>query len=231
MSNELLAHPIAALTLTIAVFVVASWINTRTRHPLANPVLISVSILIATLSLTGTTYDAYFKGAQFIHFLLGPATVALAVPMFRQLGKVRSALLPVVAGIVSGSAAGVASVVGVAAAFSLSPELAASLATKSVTAPVAMGIAAYTGALPPLAAIFAVLAGMTGAAFGPALLDRMGITDPLARGLAMGTASHGQGTARILQESEEAGAVSGVAMGLTALIMAVVMPPLSRILI
>jgi predicted murein hydrolase (TIGR00659 family) len=231
MLNEVLARPLAGLTLTIAVFVVASWISARTRHPLANPVLISVCTLIAILSVTGTTYDSYFASAQFIHFLLGPATVALAVPMFRQMRKVRSSLLPVAAGIVSGSAVGVASVVGVAAVFSLSPDLTASLTTKSVTAPVAMGIAGHTGALPPLAAIFAVLAGMTGAAVGPALLDRMGIIDPLARGLAMGTASHGQGTARILQESEEAGAVSGVAMGLTALTMAVVMPPLSRILI
>jgi predicted murein hydrolase (TIGR00659 family) len=231
MLTELLAHPIAALTLTIAVFLAASWINARTGQPLANPVLISVCTLIVILSVTGTSYDTYFAGAQFIHFLLGPATVALAVPIFAQLGKVRSALVPVMAGIVLGSAVGIACVLGVAAVLSLSPELTASLATKSVTAPVAMGIAVHTGALPPLAAIFAVLAGMTGAAFGPALLDRMGITDPLARGLAMGTASHGQGTARILQESEQAGAVSGVAMGLTALIMAVVMPLLSRMLV
>jgi putative effector of murein hydrolase len=113
--------------------------------------------------------------------------------------------------------------------FGADQSLAASLATKSVTAPVAMAIADHTGAIPSLAAIIAVLAGMTGAAFGPALLNGLGITEPMARGLAMGTASHGQGTARILQESEEAGAMAAIAMGLTALIMAGTMPLLAQV--
>jgi putative effector of murein hydrolase len=181
------------------------------------------------LSATGMPYQRYFEGAQFIHFLLGPATVALAVPMFRQFGKLRAAALPILVGIVSGSLAGLVLVATLARVLAADPALVASLATKSVTAPVAMAIADHTGAIPSLAAIIAVLAGMTGAAFGPSLLNWLGITEPMARGLAMGTASHGQGTARILQESEEAGAVSAIAMGLTALIMAGVMPLLVRI--
>jgi predicted murein hydrolase (TIGR00659 family) len=228
MFGNLLAHPLSSLTLTIGVFVAAAWLNRRAGgHPLANPVLLSVGVLMVFMSLTNTPYERYFEGAQFIHFLLGPATVALAVPMFRHRGKIRAAAVPIVAGIVSGSAAGLLVIFGLSRVFAADPALLASLATKSVTAPVAMGIAPYTGALPALAAIMAVLAGMTGAAFGPALLDRIGVTEPIARGLAMGTASHGQGTARILHESEEAGAMSGIAMGLTALAMALAMPLLA----
>jgi predicted murein hydrolase (TIGR00659 family) len=232
MPDNVLSHPLFSLALTVAVFTAASWINQRLRgHPLVNPVLLSVCVVMVVLSATGVPYERYFDGAQFIHFLLGPATVALAVPMFRHFGKLRAAVLPILVGIVSGSVAGFVLVATLGRVLAADPSLVASLATKSVTAPVAMAIADHTGAIPSLAAIIAVLAGMTGAAFGPTLLNWLGITEPMARGLAMGTASHGQGTARILQESEEAGAVSGVAMGLTALIMAGVMPVLVRITI
>jgi predicted murein hydrolase (TIGR00659 family) len=230
MPDSVLSHPLLSLVLTVAVFTAASWINQRLRgHPLVNPVLLSVCVVMVFLSATGMPYERYFEGAQFIHFLLGPATVALAVPMFRHFDKLRAAALPILVGIVSGSLAGLVLVATLGRVLAADPSLVASLATKSVTAPVAMAIADHTGAIPSLAAIIAVLAGMTGAAFGPALLNWLGITEPMARGLAMGTASHGQGTARILQESEEAGAVSAIAMGLTALIMAGVMPLLVRI--
>jgi predicted murein hydrolase (TIGR00659 family) len=232
MPDSVLSHPPLSLALTVAVFTGASWINQRLRgHPLVNPVLLSVCVVMVFLSATDIPYESYFEGAQFIHFLLGPATVALAVPMFRHFDKLRAAALPILVGIVSGSLAGLVLIAALGRVLAADPPLVASLATKSVTAPVAMAIADHTGAIPSLAAIIAVLAGMTGAAFGPALLNWLGITEPMARGLAMGTASHGQGTARILQENEEAGAVSAVAMGLTALIMAGVMPLLARITI
>jgi predicted murein hydrolase (TIGR00659 family) len=230
MIHSALTHPLFSLVLTVTVFVAASWINQRLRgQPLVNPVLLSVCCLMVFLSTTSTPYETYFEGAQFIHFLLGPATVALAVPIYRHFDRIRSAALPILVGILSGSVAGLVVVAILARLFGADQSLAASLATKSVTAPVAMAIADHTGAIPSLAAIIAVLAGMTGAAFGPALLNGLGITEPMARGLAMGTASHGQGTARILQESEEAGAMAAIAMGLTALIMAGTMPLLAQV--
>lgn len=231
MPHGVLVHPLFSLALTVVVFVAASWINQRMRgHPLVNPVLLSVCFLMIFLSMTSMPYARYFEGAQFIHFLLGPATVALAVPMFRHVDRIRAAALPILVGIVSGSVAGLVLVVTLAQLFAAEASLTASLATKSVTAPVAMAIADHTGAIPSLAAIVAVLAGMTGAAFGPTLLNWLGVSDPMARGLAMGTASHGQGTARILQESEEAGAISAIAMGITALIMAIAMPFVAKML-
>jgi predicted murein hydrolase (TIGR00659 family) len=225
MNSLLSAGFLLPMALTVGVFVLASWISRRTGgHPLANPVLISVGLIILLLTVTRVPYQRYAEGTQLISFLLGPATVALAVPLFRHLDKVRKAALSILAGVVAGSAAGVLSAVVISLAFGAERELAASLTTKSITAPVAMGIAEHIGGVPSLAAVFAVLTGMIGASFGPGLLNRLGVNDSIERGLAMGTASHGQGTARILQDSAEAGAFSGLAMGLTALMMGIAMP-------
>jgi len=232
MFSELMAQPLMPLALTLGVFAAAAFVSTWSKgHPFANPVLISVCSLILLLSITQTPYEQYFAGAQFIHFLLGPATVALAVPLFRHLHRVRTAALPVLVGIGAGSASGVLSIVFISWALGGQENLAPSLVTKSVTAPVSMAIAPQIGGMPSLAAIFSVLTGMIGAAFGPALLNRLGVEDNLQRGLAMGTASHGQGTARILQESEEAGAFSALAMGLTALAMALLLPVLWKLML
>jgi predicted murein hydrolase (TIGR00659 family) len=232
MLGHLMSQPLLPLALTLGVFAAATYANRRCRgQPFANPVLMSVSALILLLCITRTPYEQYFAGAQFIHFLLGPATVALAIPLYRHLHRVRRCALPILSGIAVGSAAGALSVVVIARAFGVQEHLAASLVTKSVTAPVSMAIAPQLGGIPSLAAIFSVLTGMMGAAFGPLLLDRLGVDEPMHRGLAMGTASHGQGTARILQESEEAGAFSALAMGLTALAMALLLPVASRLVL
>jgi predicted murein hydrolase (TIGR00659 family) len=231
MTDSFTLQPLVSLALTVAVFAVARSLSSRSReHPFANPVLVSVVAIIALLCFAGTSYESYFEGAQFIHFLLGPAVVALAIPLCRNLGRIRRSALPILVGIVAGSTSGALSIVLIAWAFGAHEQLAASLVTKSVTAPVSMAIAPQLGGVPALAALFSVLTGMIGAAFGPTLLNRLGIDDPLQRGLAMGTASHGQGTARILQESEEAGAFSALAMGLTALTMAVLLPAVSRLI-
>src|SRR5262245_574567 len=208
MFSNLMAQPLMPLALTLGVFAAAVFLSGWTRgHPFANPVLISVSALILLLWVTRTSYERYFAGAQFIHFLLGPATVALAVPLFRHLHRVRTSALPILIGIAAGAASGPLFVLLIAWMAGGQELPAASLLTKSVTAPVSMAIAPQIGGVPSLAAIFSVLTGMVGAAFGPALLNRLGVDDHIHRGLAMGTASHGQGTARILQESEEAGAL------------------------
>jgi len=229
---DLSSAPLLYLGLTLAIYAIALEINRRTRgHPLANPVLLSVCGLIALLWLARVDYQNYFANVQLIHFLLGPATVALAVPLFRHRHKVRRAALPIIAGLICGSAAGVFTTVAICAAAGIDVTLKASLSTKSITAPVAMGIAEQIGGAPSLAAVFAVLTGMIGAAFGPWLLTKCGVRASLERGLAMGTTSHGQGTARILQESEEAGAFAGLSMGLTALGMAVLLPLLARLVL
>ncbi|OJJ11230.1 hypothetical protein BKI51_15305 [Alphaproteobacteria bacterium AO1-B] len=219
------ASPLLALTLTLVAYQVGFWIYRRAGfNPLLNPVLIAVVLLVSLLLVTDTQYSVYFEGAQFVHFMLGPATVALALPLYRQLERVRRSSLAILASLLAGSLTAAISAVGIAALFGASKETLVSLAPKSVTAPVAMGISEQLGGLPSLTAVLVILTGITGAALGPLLLNLMGVKDMAARGLAIGTASHGIGTARALQVSELAGAFSGLAMGLNALATAILLP-------
>lgn len=218
-------QPLFHLTLTLIAFQAASWVFERGgRSPLLNPVLGAVLIVVLVLLLTDTPYGTYFEGAQFVHFLLGPATVALAVPLYRQWHHVRSSGPAIVASLLAGSVTAAVSAVLVIWLMDGSTELMASIAPKSVTAPVAMGIADEIGGLPSLTAVLVIVSGIFGAMFGPLLLNLIGEKDWRARGLAIGTASHGIGTARALQVNETAGAFSGLAMGLNALATALLLP-------
>lgn len=225
------ANPLLHLTLTLVAYQAGVLLYRRANlNPLFNPVLTAVLLIIAILVGTGTTYPSYFEGAQFVHFLLGPATVALAVPLYRQFEHVRRSFLAIVVSIVSGSAAGALSAVAIAWVAGASRDTLVSLAPKSVTAPVAMGITEQLGGLPSLTAVLVILTGILGAMLGPIVLNRLGIVDWRARGLAIGTASHGIGTARALQVNGIAGAFSGLAMGFNALATAVLLPILWRLL-
>lgn len=219
------ASPLFHLTLTLVAFQLASFLFEKTgRNPLLNPVLGAVLIVVAVLVLTGTDYGTYFEGAQFVHFLLGPATVALAVPLYRQWYRVRRSALAIVVSLVAGSLTAILSALAVAWLAGSSEAVLASVAPKSVTAPVAMGIAEKLGGLPSLTAVLVIVTGILGAMLGPKVLDVTGVVDWRARGLAIGTASHGIGTARALQVNETAGAFSGLAMGLNALATALLLP-------
>lgn len=219
-------EPLAALAATLLAWWVALRVQGWARgHALANPVLLAVAALAGALWAAGLDYRAYFTGAQFVHFLLGPATVALAVPLARQWGAVRRAPLAIGAAVAAGSLTAVAT--GLLLGWG-APALAATLAPRAVTAPVAMGVAEALGGLPGLTAVVVILCGVTGAALGPAVLDALRVRDMRARGLALGTASHGIGTARALSVSPEAGAFSALAMGLNALGTALLLPLLWR---
>ncbi len=227
----LAASPLLHLTLTLVAFQAGLFIYRKTGgNPLANPVLIAVIAIVALLLATGTGYAAYFEGAQFVHFLLGPATVALAIPLYRQFAAVRRSAVAILASILGGSLTAAASAVAIAWAMGASRDSLVALAPKSVTAPVAMAITRELGGLPSLTAALVILTGITGAMLGPILLNRLGIKDWQARGLAIGTASHGIGTARALQVNEVAGAFSGLAMGLNALATAILLPLVWRAL-
>ena len=224
------ASPLLHLTLTLAAYQAGTTIYERSgRNPLLNPVLLAVLALVAILLVSGTDYRTYFDGAQFVHFLLGPATVALAIPLYRQFETVRRSAVALLTSIVAGSLTGAGSAVGIAYLFGGSPTTLFSIAPKSVTAPVAMGIAEQLGGLPSMTAVLVMLTGITGAMIGPYLLDVIRVRDWSARGLALGTASHGIGTARALQVNEVAGAFSGLAMGLNALATAILLPILWRL--
>ena len=219
------ATPLLGLTLTLLAYQAAFAIYRRSgSHPLANPVLIAVAMLVAFLMATGTRYETYFAGAQFVHFLLGPATVALAIPLYTQIRRVRAMLLPVVVGLIVGSATAALSAVAVARLLDASLATQLSLAPKSVTTPIAMGVAERIGGIPSLTAVLVIITGILGAIGGRYVFNALRVRDPAIRGFAIGVASHGIGTARAFQVSEQSGAFAALAMGLNGALTALLLP-------
>jgi predicted murein hydrolase (TIGR00659 family) len=227
----LAASPLLGLTLTLVVYQGAFLIYRRLKfHPLANPVLLAVAALAALLTVTGTPYRTYFDGAQFVHFLLGPATVALAIPLYAQWPKLKAMWLPLLLALLAGSLTAIFSAVLIAWLLGGSTATLLSLAPKSVTTPIAMGVAERIGGLPSLTAVLVIITGILGAVGARTLYGWLRITDPAVRGFAIGIASHGIGTARAFQVSEQAGAFAALAMGLNGLLTAVLVPLLLPLL-
>lgn len=226
----LAATPLLWLTATLAAYVLADRLSLACRrHPLANPVLIAVAIMAAMLTVTGTPFETYFAGAQFVHFLLGPATVALAVPLHRHWAEVRRAALPIAAALLAGGVTAVVSAVGIAWVFGMPERVLAALAPKSVTAAIAMGVAERIGGEPSLTATLVIATGIIGAIAVTPLMNALRIRDMRARGFAAGLASHGIGTARAFQVDARAGTFAGIAMGLNGLLTALLVPFLLRL--
>jgi predicted murein hydrolase (TIGR00659 family) len=224
--------PLLWLTVTLLVYALADRVSAATgRHPLANPVLHSVWALGLVLAVTGTPYRVYFEGAQFVHFMLGPATVALAIPLWEARRQIVRALVPMLAALVAGGVTALVSAVGIAMALGAPREALISLSPKSVTAGVAMGITETLGGDPALSAVLVILTGILGALMVTPLMNGLRVTDWRARGFAVGLASHGIGAARAFQVNETAGAFAGVAMGLNALFTALIVPPILRLML
>jgi predicted murein hydrolase (TIGR00659 family) len=225
------ATPLLGLAVTLLAYLAGDALYRRLRlNPLANPVLIAVLLVSGFLWITGLDYRRYFDGAQFIHVMLGPATVALAFPLYRNLAAVRRSGMAIAMAITAGSLTAAASAVAVAWAMGAGETTLRSLAPKSVTTPIAMGIAEQIGGNPSLTAVLVILTGIMGAVMGTLVLDAMGIRDWRARGLAVGTTAHGIGTARALQVNPVAGAFAGLAMGLNGLATAILLPVLLALL-
>ena len=222
--------PLLWLTATLVAYGIGdACYRAANRLPMVNPVLIAVALLGALLWLTATPYATYFEGAQFVHFLLGPATVCLALPLADNLPRLRRALLPVAAALLVGSVTAMASALAIARAFGADAALLAALAPKSATAPVAIGIAEGMGGQPTLTAVLVILTGITGAIIATPLLNLLRLKDWRARGFAVGVASHGIGTARAFQVHPTAGAFAGLGMALNAVLTALLAPVLLRL--
>lgn len=217
--------PLLWLTATLVAYVIGDALfRAAGRQSWANPVLIAVILLALLLGATGTDYATYFGGAQFVHFMLGPATVCLALPLYDNLPRVRRAAWPMLAGLFVGSGVAIVSALLIARAFGIGGPVLASLAPKSTTAPVAIGIAERIGGQPTLTAALVLLTGIFGAIVVTPLLNALRVRDWRARGFAVGVAAHGIGTARAFQVNQTAGAFSGIGMGLNAVLTAVIAP-------
>ncbi|MEN9903096.1 MAG: hypothetical protein RL651_1760 [Pseudomonadota bacterium] len=221
------ATPLFWLTMTLVAYQMAHWIYCRCgAHPIANPVLIAVILLLALLTLTGTPYDTYFSGAQFVHFLLGPATVALAVPLYGQFQRLVGLAGPLLIALLGGSMTAMLSALFVGHWADGSLPTLLSLAPKSVTTPIAMGIAERIGGHPSLAAVMVIATGILGAITAQTLFRWLQIKDEAVGGFALGVAAHGIGTARAFQVSETMGAFAALGMGLNGLLTALALPTL-----
>ncbi len=218
-------EPLTWLTVTVIAYAIADRLAAAVgRHPAANPVVVSAVLVIGLLQVTGTPFRTYFEGAQFVHFMLGPATVALAVPLVQNRVLVRRSFKPILAALLAGSVTAVTCAILIGWALGLPSDVLASLAPKSVTTPIAMGIASALGGIPALTAVLVILTGIIGAIAVTPLMNVMGMKDMRARGFAAGVAAHGIGTARAFQVDPVAGAFAGVGMALNGALTALLVP-------
>jgi len=219
------ASPLLGLTMTLCAYLAAQAIFLRCKgSPLANPVAISIALIALVLWLSGMSYERYFAGAQFVHFLLGPATVALAVPLVRQLPRLRRAWLPLSLALVAGCVTAIVSAVAIAVWLGATPELAYTLGPKSATSPIAMAVSERLGGIPALTAAMVIGTGIFGAIVSRYVFELLRIDSDAARGFALGLAAHGVGTARAFHLSAQMGAFAGLSMGLNGALTALFAP-------
>ena len=227
----LVHSPLLYVLLTLVAYRMGRELQERSGgHALAQPVLVAVAVVGAVISLLDVDYDEYRAGTELIAFWLGPATVALAVPLHRQAHRLRGFVVPMLVAIVIGALVSVTTAVLLVQALGGDDVLVRTVAPRSTTTPVAIALSTTIGGLPPLSAVLAVVAGILGAVAGPAVLDLLRLRDRRARGLALGAVSHGIGTSRALVEDETEGAFAGLSMGLTALATSILLPALLALL-
>lgn len=222
--------PLFAIVLTLGAYLLGVQIQQRLRNPLANPVLIAIVFIGVTLRLLHLSYQDYFTGAQFIHFLLGPATVALAIPMVRALEHMRRGFWPMLSALFAGSLIGILSGYGIVRVLGGSQIVALSMAPKSLTTPIAIAVSASIGGIPSLSAVLAILGGILVAISIDPVLHALKIHEPSARGLAAGTAGSGIGASRVIPQHTLSAAFAGVAIGANGILTAIFAPLLTPLL-
>ncbi len=220
--------PLLALILTLTAYQIGYALYMRSqRNPLVNPVAIAVLLVAVCLEVLDMPYAKYFEGAQFVHFLLGTATVSLAIPIYRGLSGLRGRVFPLFLALVAGGLTSILSAVGIAYWLGADHAIVGAMVSKSVTAPIAMGIAERLGYSPTLTAVFAVITGILGAILARFVLDGLGMKVWWQRGFAIGVAAHGLGTSRAFSVHPEAGTYASLAMGLHGILGAVAIPLLA----
>ncbi len=228
--SEVFAMQPFGLAFVLGIYLAAVWLYKKTRFSLLHPVLTSILVIIAVLSILDVEYSAFREGSQLIDFMLGPSVVALGSQLYEEVKLIKRNSLSILTAIAVGSIVGIVSVSLVAKWLGADEVLITSLQPKSVTTPIAIELAGRFGGFQPATAIVVVLTGVFGAVVGPFVLDKAGISSKIARGLAMGSAAHGVGTARAIELGAVEGAISGLSIGLMGLATAIFMPLLRLIL-
>lgn len=226
--RTLLSGEVFLLCLVLGSFLLGIYLYRRLKFPLLQPLLISVAIIIPFLKVTDIEYSTFYEQTKILNFMLGPSVVALGYVLYEQIEYIKGNVTSMLIAVFAGSVVGIVSVIGVAKLFGADKILQMSLAPKSVTTPIAISIAKSTGGIPELAVAFVVICGIFGGLVGPLILRRLGIQSKIAKGLAIGSASHALGTTRALEMGALEGAISGLAIGIMGIMTAILIPLMER---
>lgn len=221
---DFLKTPVFGILLSVVCYEIGILIQRKTKNPILNPLLLAIILVILVLTVFDIPKETYDLGGSYILFLLGPATVVMAVPLYRQINLLKKDWLPILVGIFVGSATSVLSVIGLARLFGVNIEIAVSMLPKSVTTAIGMEVSKEIGGVVSLTVAVIVLTGILGAVMGPFILKLLGIKDEVAQGVAMGTASHAVGTSKAMELGETQGAMSGLSIGIAGLATVLIIP-------
>lgn len=224
MNSNLLSTPLFGVALTLCAFQLASLLYKRYQYTILNPAVVAIGLIIILLLQCHIPYADYARGGDLILFLLGPAVVALGVPLYQRRAEIVARFVPIMVGISVGAVTSIVTAAGIVLLMDGGKQLALTIAPKSVTTPIAIGIASKIGGITPLTAAVVVVTGCLGAVVGPSFCRMIGIKDYASMGLALGTAAHGIGTGRMLEIDLLGGAIAGLAIGINGMITALVMP-------
>lgn len=222
--DALIRSELFLLMLVLGVFLFGIFLYKKTKITLLQPLLTSMLLLIPFLKWTNIDYDTFYQQTRILNFMLGPSVVALGFVLYEQIGHIKGNVLSILTAVFVGSFVGIVSVVLIAKWLGADALLMSSLAPKSVTTPIAISLAEKSGGVPALTATFVVICGIFGGMVGPVVLRRFGFKSSIAKGLAMGAASHAMGTARALEMGALEGAISGLAIGIMGIMTAFMIP-------
>ena len=228
--NSLAHSEVFALTLVIGTYLAALALYKKTRISLLNPLLTSIFVIILVLKTMGIEYESFQKGSHLIHFMLGPSVVALGFVLYDQIQYLKGNVISILTSVFVGAIIGIVSVIVIGDLMGADQALIASLQPKSVTTPIAMGIAEKAGGIPSLTAVIVVAVGIFGSIVGPFVMKVLGIESRIAKGLALGASSHGMGTSVAIQIGAIEGALSRLAIGLMGIMTAILVPVISFII-
>lgn len=232
MPNEILQHSTYfGAFISIFFYWVGCYLQKKLKKPFLNPLLIAIFLTIALLRLLRVDYETYQISAKYITYFLTPATVCLAVPLYKQLTLLKENLSAILASIFAGCVSHLIVVAGLAFLFHWNQDFLFSFLPKSVTTPIALGICRETGGMEELTVIGVTVAGLTGSILGPALLKLFRIKSPIAQGLALGTASHAIGTSKAVELGDIQAAVSSVAIVITGILTVILIPVYIRLIL
>lgn len=229
--NVWISSPFFGILLSLLAFEIALWIQKKTKLLILNPLLISIVLVIAFLLLTNIDVEVYQQGGSIINMFLGPATVVLAVPLYKQLQSLKNYMMPILLGVLIGSLAGMLSILLCAMLMQFDPEIIASLLPKSVTTPIGIEISAQLGGIPSITVLNILVTGILGTILAEFVFRIFRIHDPIARGIAIGTSSHAVGTSKALQLGHVEGAMSSLAIGVAGLMTVFIAPLLWNVVL